>query len=87
MDGKSVVPIDEYGNAVIPRDRDLKPLIHIASDGTPMSSIEFKQWKLYLKEQNKVYQQQQQIQQQLGPPQHINSLFHAHTASVDFFKI
>lgn len=84
LDGKVVVPIDEYGNPVIPKDRHSKPLIYFSTDGIPMSLEDYKQWKLYLKEQNRTYQQQQQVQKQLGPPQHINSLFHAHTASVCF---
>ncbi|KAL3068394.1 hypothetical protein niasHT_030685 [Heterodera trifolii] len=64
--GTRVVPKDEFGNPVIPRDRDGKALIHIASDGvTPLSMGEWKQWKKYYKEQAQVrnfYQQRQQQQ-------------------------
>jgi hypothetical protein len=67
LDGRSVVPKDGFGNFVIPKDREGKPLIHISSDGvTALSMSEWKQWKKYYKDNRVGYQQQQQ--QTATPP-------------------
>lgn len=51
LDGKRVLPTDEFGNPVIPRDREGKPLIHFSADGvTPLSNAEYKVWKQFQKQ-------------------------------------
>ena len=67
LEGNSVVPKDEYGEYVIPKDREGKPLIHIVTtqdNVAALSMTDWKHWKKYYKEHNRIiYQHQQQTNQ------------------------
>lgn len=60
VDGRSVVPYDEYGKPVIPTDKEGNALIFLAADGvTYISKDDYIKWQAYWEEQTKLYNQQQ----------------------------